>query len=205
MQWYLAQVNIGRLRAPVDDPLIAEFVAGLDRINALADLATGFVWRLQTEDGNATAVRPVEDDELLAINMSVWESVEALADYVYRSEHVALLRRRHEWFERFGTSYLALWWIPAGTIPTVPEAMARIVHPLRPETLRSPLLHGDAVFEIGGMPRWDLSGGSLQQLQDAALKIWFADRMLGNEPGRLGAIFACDFFCRPAMLGNQLS
>jgi hypothetical protein len=128
MLWHLAQVNIGRLRAPVDDPLIADFVAGLDRINALADLATGFVWRLQTEDGNATAVRPVEDDELLAINMSVWESFEALADYVYRSEHVAFLRRRREWFERFGTSYLALWWIPAGTIPTVPEAVARIAH-----------------------------------------------------------------------------
>jgi hypothetical protein len=126
MQWHVAQVNIGRLRAPVDDPLVAEFVAGLDRINALADLASGFVWRLQTEDGNATAVRPVENDELLAINMSVWESVEALADYVYRSEHVAFMRRRREWFERFATSYLALWWIPAGTIPTVPEAMARL-------------------------------------------------------------------------------
>jgi hypothetical protein len=126
MEWHLAQVNIGRLWAPVDDPLIAEFVAGLDRINALADRATGFVWRLQTEDGNATAVRPVEDDELLAINMSVWESVEALADFVYRSEHLAFMRRRSEWFDRFGTSYLALWWIPAGTLPSVPEAMARI-------------------------------------------------------------------------------
>jgi hypothetical protein len=116
------------LRAPVDDPLIADFVAALDRINALADLAPGCVWRLQTEDGNATAVRPVEDDELLAINLSVWESVEALADFVYRSDHVAVMSRRREWFERFGTSYLALWWIPAGTIPTVPEAMARIAH-----------------------------------------------------------------------------
>jgi hypothetical protein len=126
MEWHLAQVNIGRLRAPVDDPLIVDFVAGLDRINALADSAPGFVWRLQTEDGNATAIRPVDDDELLAINMSVWESVEALADFVYRSEHVAFMRRRREWFEQFGTSYQALWWVPAGTIPTVPEAMGRI-------------------------------------------------------------------------------
>jgi len=126
MRWHLAQVNIGRLRAPVGDPLIADFVAGLDRINALADHAPGFVWRLHTEDGNATAVRPVEGDELLAINMSVWESVEALADYVYRSEHVAFMRRRREWFERYATSYLALWWLPAGRIPTVPDAMARI-------------------------------------------------------------------------------
>jgi hypothetical protein len=126
MAWHVAQVNVGRLRAPIDDPLVGEFVGGLDRINALADVAPGFVWRLQTEDGNATAIRPVGDDELLAINMSVWESVEALADYVYRSEHLTFMRRRSEWFERFGTSHLALWWTPAGTIPSVPEAMARI-------------------------------------------------------------------------------
>ena len=126
MEWHLAQVNIGRLRAPVDDPMIADFVAGLDHVNALADSAPGFVWRLQTEDGNATAIRPVEDDELVAINMSVWESVEALADFVYRSGHISFMRRRREWFERIATSYLALWWLPAGTIPTVPEAMDRI-------------------------------------------------------------------------------
>lgn len=128
MQWHLAQVNIGRLRAPVDDPLIADFVAGLDQINALADRAAGFVWRLQTEAGNATAIRPAEDDELLAINMSVWESVEHLADFVYRSAHVAFMRRRHEWFERYTSSYMALWWVPAGTLPTVPEALERIAH-----------------------------------------------------------------------------
>jgi uncharacterized protein DUF3291 len=127
MGWHLAQVNIGRLRAPVDDPSIADFVGGLDRINALADRAPGFVWRLQTEDGNATAIRPVDDDQLLAINMSVWESVEALAEFVYRSDHLSFMRRRREWFDRYGTSYLALWWIPAGSIPTVAEAMERIV------------------------------------------------------------------------------
>jgi hypothetical protein len=126
--WHLAQVNIGRLRAPVEHPMIAEFVAGLDRINALADGAPGFMWRLQTEDGNATAIRPIDDDELLAINMSVWESVEALADYVYRSDHVTFMRRRREWFERFDRSYVALWWVPMGAIPTVPEAMDRIAH-----------------------------------------------------------------------------
>jgi Domain of unknown function (DUF3291) len=128
MDWHLAQVNIGRLRAPVDHPMIAEFVAGLDRINALADRATGFVWRLQTEDGNATAIRPDAQDALLAINMSVWESVEALAAYAYRSEHVAFMRRRREWFEPFPDSYLALWWIPAGTLPTVSDAMGRLAH-----------------------------------------------------------------------------
>ncbi|MBV9953589.1 MAG: DUF3291 domain-containing protein, partial [Acidimicrobiia bacterium] len=122
----VAQVNVGRLRAPVDDPLIADFVAGLDQINAVADAAPGFVWRLQTEDGNATAIRPDAHDALLAINMLVWRSVEALADYVYRSDHVGFMRRRREWFDRFDRHYLALWWIPAGTVPTVDEAMDRL-------------------------------------------------------------------------------
>ena len=127
MDWHLAQVNIGRLRAPVDHPMIADFAAGLDHINALADRAPGFVWRLQTEDGNATAIRPDPGDELVAINLSVWESVEALGDFAYRSEHVSFMRRRREWFEPFTGSYLALWWIPAGTIPTVADAMDRLV------------------------------------------------------------------------------
>src|SRR5918992_744940 len=94
MTWHLAQLNIGRLRAPIFDPALADFVANLDPINALADATPGFVWRLQTEEGNATAIRPFADDELMAINMSVWESMEALADYVYRSGHTAFLRRR---------------------------------------------------------------------------------------------------------------
>ena len=126
MEWHLAQVNIGRLRAPIDDPLIAEFKDALDQINALADCSPGFVWRLQTAEGNATALHPVEDDELVAINMSVWESVEALADYVYRSDHTAFLRRRREWFERYGTAYLVLWWVPAGHLPSIDEAFARL-------------------------------------------------------------------------------
>ena len=87
----------------------------LDHINALADRSPGFVWRLQTDEGNATALHPIDDDELVAINMSVWESIEALADYVYRSDHTAFLRRRREWFERYGTAYLVLWWVPQGT------------------------------------------------------------------------------------------
>jgi hypothetical protein len=155
MDWHLAQVNIGRLRAPVDHPLIADFVAGLDRINALADRTPGFVWRLQTEDGNATAIRPDAHDELLAINLSVWESIEALADFAYRSEHVTFMRRRREWFEPFTGAYLALWWIPAGTIPTVAEAMDRIAsldrhgptptaftfrHPFGPPDRQSPVV-----------------------------------------------------------------
>lgn len=126
MDWHLAQVNIGCFLTPPDDPLLADFMAGLDRINALADGAPGFVWRLQDDDGNATSIRPDADDALLAINMSVWTSVEALADYVYRSDHLAFLRRRREWFGRMASHHSALWWVPAGTLPTIAEAMDRI-------------------------------------------------------------------------------
>jgi hypothetical protein len=126
MQWHLAQLNVGRLRAPIDDPIIAEFNGALDAINALADRSPGFVWRLQTAEGNATALHPIDDDELIAINMSVWKSIEALGDYVYRSDHTAFLRRRREWFERYGTAYLVLWWVPAEHIPSIDEALARL-------------------------------------------------------------------------------
>jgi hypothetical protein len=108
-RWHLAQLNIGRLRAASDDPLVAEFMAALDEVNALAESSPGFVWRLQTEDGNATSIRPFDDD-LLLVNMSVRESVETLADYVYRSVHTNFLRRRGEWFERMQEHHLVLWW-----------------------------------------------------------------------------------------------
>jgi hypothetical protein len=124
--FHVAQVNIGRVRAPVDSPLLADFAALLDPINAVADDAPGFVWRLQTEEGNATAVRPYDDDSLL-VNMSVWESIDALAAFVYRSGHVDVMRRRREWFETIKT-YMALWWVPAGHLPTVDEAKDRLEH-----------------------------------------------------------------------------
>ena len=126
-RFHLAQINIGRLRAETDDPMIAEFMAALDEINALAERSPGFVWRFMTEDGNATAVRPF-DDELLLINMSVWESVESLGDYVYRSDHTSYLRRRREWFERINEAIFALWWVPTGHRPTVAEGIQAIEH-----------------------------------------------------------------------------
>lgn len=122
---HLAQINIGRLRAPTDSPIVAEFMEALDPINALADASPGFVWRFQTEDGNATAVRPYDDESIL-INLSTWVSVEALADYVYRSQHTAFLRRRREWFERMDEVIVALWWVPAGHRPSVVEAVDRL-------------------------------------------------------------------------------
>ena len=122
----IAQVNIALPIEPTDSPLLAEFVAQLDPINALADRSAGFVWRLQTEDGNATAIRAFDDGRLI-VNMSVWESIEQLAEFVYRSGHVAVMRRRREWFERMRL-HMALWWIPTGTIPTVAEAELRLAH-----------------------------------------------------------------------------
>ena len=127
-RFHLAQVNIGRFRAPLDDPIMEGFRTQLDPINALADRAPGFVWRLQTEDGNATAIRPYADDSLMAINLSVWESLEPLQRFVYKSSHVGTLRERRQWFEEIEGPILALWWIPAGQIPTVTEAQERLQH-----------------------------------------------------------------------------
>jgi hypothetical protein len=128
--YVIAQVNIGRLVAPLDSPALEGFVARLDSVNAVADAAPGFVWRLQTEDGNATALRAFEADADggILINMSVWERVEALAAYVYGDAHLAVLRRRREWFERMKDAYTALWWIPRGHIPTIAEAEDRVSH-----------------------------------------------------------------------------
>jgi hypothetical protein len=124
--FHLAQVNIGRLRAPIDDPIMEGFRTQLDPINALADRSPGFVWRLQTEDGNATAVRPYADDDRMAINLSVWESLAALQQFVYRTAHSRTLGDRRQWFEPIDGPILALWWIPAGHIPTVAEAVERL-------------------------------------------------------------------------------
>jgi hypothetical protein len=124
-RYHIAQVNIGRVRAPLDDSLMAGFVARLDEFNALADRSPGFVWRLQTSEGNATYFRPYDDDRIL-LNMSVWTTIEALKNYVYRTAHAELLQQRQAWFERFDRTYLALWWVPEGHIPGVDEAKKRV-------------------------------------------------------------------------------
>jgi hypothetical protein len=125
-RFHLAQVNIARMRAPLESEVMYGFRSQLERINAIADRSPGFVWRLQSDEGDATAIRAF-DDPLLLVNMSVWESLEALHAYVYKSDHVALLRGRREWFEPLvGSPSLALWWIPAGHEPTVDEAKERL-------------------------------------------------------------------------------
>ncbi len=118
---------MARAIAPLTDPRLADFVALLDEINALADQSPGFVWRLQTETGNATDIK-VGDDPRLIVNMSLWESLEALTDYVYKSGHLRVLSRRKEWFERLDTPSIALWWIPVGAPPTVEDGLERLNH-----------------------------------------------------------------------------
>jgi hypothetical protein len=124
-RFQLAQANVARMRAPLQDPIMEGFRSQLERINAVADASPGFVWRLQTEDGDATAIRAFDDDRII-FNMSVWESREALHEYVYRSDHLGPLRNRREWFEPMDGPILVLWWIPAGHVPTVEEAKGKL-------------------------------------------------------------------------------
>jgi hypothetical protein len=123
---HLAQLNLARATAPLDSPALAEFMALLEPVNALADRSAGFVWRLQDEDGaGATGIRILDDDRLI-VNMSVWESIQALWEFVYDSDHLDVMRRRREWFARFESAHLVLWWVPAGHVPTVDEALGRM-------------------------------------------------------------------------------
>jgi hypothetical protein len=122
---HLAQCNVSRLLAPLDTPQLADFVAGLGPVNALADASPGFVWRLQDDDGVATSIRAF-DDESVILNLSVWESAEALADFAYRSGHRDVMRRRREWFAPIDEAQLVLWWVPAGHVPDVDEAKDRL-------------------------------------------------------------------------------
>ena len=122
---HLAQVNVALPLEPLDSARLAAFVALLEPVNALADAAPGFVWRLQTEDGDATAVRAFDDDRLI-VNMSTWESLDALGAFVFGGFHAEVMRRRREWFHHLRDAITALWWMPAGTRPTVAEAEDRL-------------------------------------------------------------------------------
>jgi hypothetical protein len=164
MDHVLAQVNIGRLRAPLDSDELAGFVAALDPVNAAADGAAGFIWRLQTEDGDATAIQGFQwdagDSVGVLVNMSVWESIEALAEYAYSDTHRSVLRRRREWFQKMTESHLALWWIPRTTLPTVADAESRILH-LREHgptphafTLRTPFPPPGTTLITNPNPNW---------------------------------------------------
>ena len=123
-EFNLAQLNIAILKAPIDSPLLADFVSNLDQINELAEKSDGFVWRLKSDDNNATSFRPLGEDTI--VNMSVWEDVDSLKEYVYKSAHAEFIGRRKEWFEKMGEAFMVLWWVPAGHIPTIDEALKKL-------------------------------------------------------------------------------
>jgi hypothetical protein len=124
---HLAQLNIGRLRYPTDDPRMADFMNNLDLVNGLAERSTGFVWRLKDESNNATNIRPFPDPQM-AVNLSVWESVEALERFVYQTIHKRFYGRRQEWFDKMEGPHSVMWWVPAGHLPTVIEAKERLAY-----------------------------------------------------------------------------
>jgi hypothetical protein len=123
-QFHLAQFNMARLLAPLDSPQLAEFVGALARINELADDHPGFVWRLQGDGGDATSLRPFGEDVI--VNMSLWESADALFDFVYRTGHALVMAKRRQWFAKPNEAYTVLWWVKAGHIPTVEDARTRL-------------------------------------------------------------------------------
>jgi len=123
-RYHLAQLNIASMKEPLESPGMADFVANLERINALAEASPGYVWRLQDEAGDATAMRPFGEEVL--VNLSVWQDVESLGDFVYKSAHTEILKRRHEWFSRMGEAHMVLWWVPAGHLPDIHEAAERL-------------------------------------------------------------------------------
>ena len=126
--FHLVQFNYATAKGEIDDPVMADFVAALDRINTLADGSPGFVWRLQTDTGHSSDIRPWPDHPLRLVTYSIWEEIEPLVKYVYSSEHGEFMRRRGEWFERPapGEPYLVLWWVEKGIKPSVEEAVAKL-------------------------------------------------------------------------------
>lgn len=125
MKYQIAQINVAKALAEMDSKVMQGFVSRLDEINAIADAALGFVWRLQSEEGDSTSIR-VFKDNLLLVNMSVWETFDDLKNYVYKSFHIELIRDREAWFSKMGKPHQALWWIPAGHIPSLEEAKEKL-------------------------------------------------------------------------------
>ena len=127
MNLHLAQVNIARMLAPIDSDIMADFVANLDPINEVAEKSDGFVWRLKDDSNNATSIK-IFDDDYLIINMSVWSDIDSLFNYVYRSQHIEVFKRKAEWFEKMKDMHMALWYVPVGHAPTPEEAIERLVY-----------------------------------------------------------------------------
>lgn len=124
---YLAQVNIARMLAPLDSPVMKDFVANLDRVNTLAEASPGFIWRLKDDSNNATSIK-VFDDDFLIVNLSVWQDVDALFNYVYKSDHREVLKRKTEWFSAMGEAHMAMWYVQPGAFPTAQQAAQKITY-----------------------------------------------------------------------------
>lgn len=122
----LAQLNIAIMKEPLESPSMSDFVANLDRINALAEESPGFVWRLKDESGSAVAIRPFGEDVI--VNMSMWKDAASLSDFAFRSGHVDIMRRRREWFQSMAEAYAVLWWVVKDHRPTMAEAKERLDH-----------------------------------------------------------------------------
>lgn len=158
-QYQLVQLNIAKMKFSIESPEMADFVGNLDKINAFADHAPGFVWRLQTEDGDATGIDFFGSDTL--VNMSVWRDVASLHDYVYRTMHAEIMSRRKEWFDRMGEAYTVLWWTPSGKIPSLQEAKEKL------ELLRAHGPSADAFTFKKAYPAPDTGAdGNISRLDD---------------------------------------
>jgi Domain of unknown function (DUF3291) len=126
MKKHLAQLNISRMLSDtIDDPIMADFVAQLNTINTLGESSKGFVWRLKDEGGNATHINPFEDERII-VNLTVWESIEDLMDFAFKTAHALVMKDRNKWFEKFGKPSTVLWYIDEGHIPTPQEARERL-------------------------------------------------------------------------------
>jgi hypothetical protein len=128
MNQHLAQVNIGRVLGGPDDPRMADFYSNLARVNALAERMPGFVWRLKNESGESAVGLTWPGDPTMAVNLTVWESAEDLGRFVFQTVHRNIYARKHEFFEMPKQPTVAMWWIPAGHIPTLVEAKERLEH-----------------------------------------------------------------------------
>jgi|SRR5271169_316616 len=208
--FHLAQINVGRMRAPLGDPLMAGFASRLDAINALADLSPGFVWRLKDESRTAAIV--AFGDPLVLANMSVWESLESLKAYTYRGDHADVLRGRRQWFEPMATPHLALWWAPAGHRPDLGEARERLEYLGRhgssdaaftfrdsfaaPEIeeageVTPPLLYDGRVFETrANTVNGETGAGTVFRYRQNGAHVWATYEGGGIRIGRLAA--RCD-------------
>jgi hypothetical protein len=145
-QFYLAQINIAKIIAPLDSPIMADFTNNLDRINGVAEASDGFVWRLKDENNNATSIK-IFEDEFIIVNMSVWKNIESLTHYVYKSDHIEFFKRREEWFHKMPVAHMTLWYIPSDHTPSSEEGKSRL------EYLRE---HGDTPYAFSFRKRFTI-------------------------------------------------